>query len=66
MAIDFSDVILNDDELERLKVRMDRLGEVRTAENLRISRMALLRLVARRPVRLGTISLARIGLAKAV
>lgn len=63
---DASELILSVDELARLRDRTNRLGEIRAAETLRISRMALLRLLAGRPARLGTISLARIGLAKVV
>lgn len=66
MVVDSCDGLLNDAEQARLAERVNRLGEVRAAESLRISRASMLRLLSRRPVRLGTISLARIGLAKAV
>lgn len=60
------DELLTDDEHARLNALVDRLGEQRAAESLRISRASMLRLLSRRPVRFGTISLARIGLSKAV
>jgi hypothetical protein len=67
MAIDSTCTeTLTDGEHAKLADWIERLGEVRTAELLRVSRMALLRLLSRRPVRLGTIALARIGLAKGV
>lgn len=66
MLINTSDMLLNEEELAGLRDRMGRIGEARTAESLRLSRMTLLRLLARQPVRLGSISLARIGLAKGV
>ncbi len=66
LIADPSDVLLNDSEMARLVARMAKLGEIRTAETLRLSRMTLLRLLARQPVRLGSIAMARISLAKAV
>ncbi len=66
LIADPSDVLLNDSEMARLVARMAKLGEIRTAETLRLSRMTLLRLLARQPVRLGSIAMARICLAKAV
>jgi hypothetical protein len=64
MTFDLADGLLNDDEHAKLTERINRMGEGRTADSLRISRGSLLRLLSRRPVRLGTISLARIGLSK--
>jgi len=58
--------LLTEDELSRLARLVDVCGETRAAEHLRICRTSVLRLLSRRPVRLGTISLARVGLAKAV
>jgi hypothetical protein len=66
MVLDTNEFVLTDQEHAQLKERMVRFGEVRTAETLRLSRMTVLRLLARQPVRLGSISLARIGLNKAV
>ena len=66
MTIPNSDLVLNDEEHVKLVGLMDRLGEVRLAEHLRIARMTLLRVLSRRPARLGTIGLVRIGLSKAV
>jgi hypothetical protein len=65
MTIANSDEVLSDAELAKLTLRLDVYGEVRTAAHLRLSRTSVLRLLSRRPVHLGTISLARIGLAKA-
>jgi hypothetical protein len=60
------EVFLTEKELARLAERVERLGEVGAAETLRLSRTSVLRLMCKRPVRLGTVAMARIGLAKAV
>jgi len=66
IKVDDSEVLLTDAEHARLLQRVEAFGEEKTAEHLRMSRASVLRLLCRRPVRLGTIGLARIGLSKAV
>lgn len=56
--------LLSNDELEKLTLLVEVRGEVGAAERLKISRTSVLRLMLRRPVRLGTAELARIGLAR--
>jgi len=63
MSHDASDH-LTDAEHARLSYLIERLGETRTAERLQICRTSVLRLLSRRPTRLGTLALARIGLSK--
>lgn len=65
MAIDYFDT-LSDEQIATLSDRLDCVGELRTAESLKVSRASLLRAMAKRPVRAGTLALIRIGLAKAV
>jgi hypothetical protein len=65
MMIVDSDDVLTDAELAKLARLLESIGEVRTAERLRLSRTSVLRLLSKRPVHLGTISLARINLANA-
>ncbi|MBV9947525.1 MAG: hypothetical protein JOZ69_11790 [Myxococcales bacterium] len=65
-TIHIDEVILTPDEHAKLASMVERFGEVGAAERLRLSRVSVLRLLSRRPVRLGTISLARISLSKAV
>jgi len=66
IKVEDSEVLLSDDDHARLLERVEAFGEEKTAQQLRMSRSSVLRLLCRRPVRLGTIGLARIGLSKAV
>jgi len=56
--------ILTDDEHSRLSALIEKVGEAKAAERLRICTNSVLRMLSRRPVRLGTISLARIALSR--
>jgi hypothetical protein len=58
------DESLTDQEHARLAALIDAIGETNAAERLRICRTSVLRLLSRRPVRLGTISLARVALSR--
>jgi hypothetical protein len=58
------DLRLTEAERAVLAQRIECRGEVRTAEDLPLSRTSVLRLVAGLPVRWGTLTAARIGLSR--